>query len=221
MELLFEVEQLVALALEHLTHRDACPAAHHISNIIGSDLLLDEGTIALLVVKLLLGSGNLCLHLLEATITNLRHTTVVALALGAVGLHLELLYELLLLLYLVDEAFLGLPLLGKHLLLGTQLLNLLFQLSKFGLVFFALDGLALNLELLEVTGDLVQFLGHRVALHTQLGSSLVHEVNGLVGEETLGDVTARQLHGGYDGLVLDTYLMVVLVALLESAKNRD
>ena len=215
------MEQLVALALEHLAHGDACPAAHHIGNVIGRDLLFDEGTIALLVVKLLLRCSNLCLHLFEAAIAYLGHTTVVALALGAVGLHLELLYELLLLLYLVDEALLGLPLFGEQLLLGTQLLNLLFQLSKFGLVFFALDGLALNLQLLEVTGNLVQLLGYRVALHTQLGSSLIHEVNGLVWEETLGDITARELYGCHDGLVLDTYLMVVLVALLESAKDRD
>ena len=221
MKLLFEVEQLVALALEHLAHRDTCPAAHYISNIIGSDLLLDEGTIALLVVKLLLRCGNLCLHLFEAAIAYLGHTTIVTLALSTVGLYLELLYELFLLLYLIYEAFLGLPLLREAFLLGTQLLNLLFQLSKFGLVFFALDSLALNLQLLEVTGNLVQLLRHRVALHTQLGSSLIHEVNGLVGEEALGYITARKLHGCHDGLVLDTYLMVVLVALLESAKNGD
>ena len=71
-----------------------------------------------------------------------------------------------------------------------------------------------------MTGDLVQLLGHRVALHAQLGSGLVHQVDGLVREEALGDVAARQLHGCHDGLVLDAHLVVVLVALLESAKDR-
>ena len=190
-QLLLEVQQLVTLTLEHLAHRDTRPAAHHIGNIVCGDLLFDERPTTLLAMQLLLGSDNLRLHLLEAAIAYLGHTTIVTLALGAVGLHLELLHELLLLLYLIDESLLGLPLLRELALLGAQGINLLGELCQLSFIFLALDGLALNLQLLQVAGNLIQLFRHRVALHAQLGSRLIHEVDGLVGEETLGDVSAR------------------------------
>ena len=101
----------MSLTLKHLAHGDSRPTAYHIGNIIGSNLFLDEGTTTLLTMQLLLGSGNLRFHLLEAAITYLSYTAIVTFAFGTISLHLELLHKLLLLLYLIDEPLLGLPLL--------------------------------------------------------------------------------------------------------------
>ena len=89
------------------------------------------------------------------------------------------------------------------------------------LVLLALDGLALNLQLLQAARNLVEFLGHAVALHAQLGSRLVHQVDGLVGQEALGDVAVREFHGSHHGLVLDTHLVVCLVSLLQPSQDGD
>ena len=64
-------------------------------------------------------------------------------------------------------------------------------------------------------------LGHRVALHAQTCGSLVHQVYGLVGQESLGDVAVREAHGGYDGIVLYAHTVVLLVALLQSSQDAD
>ena len=86
---------------------------------------------------------------------------------------------------------------------------------------FSCSNFGLSFQLFQFTRDFVEFLGHRVALHSQLGSGFVHEVDGLVGQETVGDVSVRKGYGGDDGIVLDTHLMVVFVAFLQSAQDAD
>ena len=94
-------------------------------------------------------------------------------------------------------------------------------MGNLGFIAFALDGLTLNLELSQTTGDLIEFLRHGVTLHTQFGGSLVHQVDGLIWQEPLRDITLRELDGSDTGIILDTYLMVVLVALLQTTQDRD
>ena len=54
---------------------------------------------------------------------------------------------------------------------------------------FPLDALPFYLQLGTLTHNLVKLLGHAVALHAQLGGGFVHQVDGLVGQEALRDVT--------------------------------
>ena len=128
---------------------------------------------------------------------------------------------LLVVLYVVEQFLLALPLAAELLFLLLQVGNFLVQLFQLGLVVLALDGFALDFQLFQLTRDFVEFLGHRVALHSQLGSGFVHEVDGLVGQETVGDVAVRKGYGGDDGIVLDTNLVVVFVAFLQSAQDAD
>ena len=98
---------------------------------------------------------------------------------------------------------------------------LLAQLGQLVGVVLALDGLALDFQLADTALNLVQFLGHRVNLQTQFGGGLVNQVDSLVRQETVADITVAQLGGGDDGLVLDTHLVVHLVTLLQSTQNAD
>ena len=225
MEFFLQVEELVALALHHPRHGDSRPAAHHLGDIVGSHLLADEFLATLRLVELLLYGLDVGVYLLQFAVAYLRHELVVALALGALGVKLQLLYLLLVLLDLVDQGLLGLPFGSEsfHLVLQFGYLALdVVELLQVGVLLgrsrlhLALHRLALDLLLLQLSLQFVQFLRHGVALHTEFGSSLIHEVDGLVGEETVCDVAFRELHGSDAGVVLDTHLVVVLVALLQS-----
>ena len=74
--------------------------------------------------------------------------------------------------------------------LGQLLLELRQALPRGG-VGLLLQGLALDLELHDAAGDLVQLGRHRVDLRAQPRRRLVHEVDGLVGQEPVGDVAVR------------------------------
>ena len=144
---------------------------------------------------------------------------------------------MLVLLDLVYKSFLSLPLSPELLFLLAQGSYLLVELVErsvqvversavgtsvaLAMLLLAAYGLALYLELLQVTVYLVELLGDRVALHTELSGSLVHEVDSLVGEETVRDVTLAEFHGSDAGIVLDTNLVVVLVFLLQATEDTD
>ena len=188
----FELEQLVTFRGHHLVHGDACPMAYHLGDVLGSHLLTYQGAcIAHLLMQvvadllvLLLKSGN-------GFVLDLGHLAVVALLLGLFGLEAELFDLLLVTLDDLDELFLLLPLVVEFLLVGLQRTDLLVDVVDLGLVLFPLDGLALNLELHNLTMYLVQCLRFGVALHTQLGRSLVNQVDGLIRQVSVGDVTCR------------------------------
>ena len=221
MELFLQVEELLAFALQHLAHGDARPAAHHVGDVLGRDFLFNHGLSALRVAQLVLDLGDVVLQCLELAVADFGHPSVVAFALGAFGLELQLLHLLLVLLDFVHQGAFGFPLGLVAAFLFLQFGNLFAQQFQLGLVVLALDGLALDFQLFQPALDFVQLLGHGVALHPQFGGGLVHQVDGLVGQETVGDVTVRELHGGNDGIILDAHLVVVLVAFLQSAQDGD
>ena len=79
----------------------------------------------------------------------------------------------------------------------------------------------LDLELADAPLDHVDLGGHRVDLDAQLGRRLVHEVDGLVGQEAAGEVAVGQHRRGDERGVLDAHAVVDLVALLEAAQDGD
>ena len=69
--------------------------------------------------------------------------------------------------------------------------------------------------------DLVEFGGHGVDLGADPGARLVHQVDGLVGQEAVRDVAVREHGRGDQGVVLDAHAVVHLEALLEAAQDGD
>ena len=64
--------------------------------------------------------------------------------------------------------------------------------------------------------------GHALQLHRQPAGGLVHQVDGLVGQEAVGDVAVRELGRGHQGRVLDLHALVMgLVARLQPAEDGD
>ena len=81
--------------------------------------------------------------------------------------------------------------------------------------------LALDLELHHAAAHLVELGRHRVDLHAQLRRRLVHQVDGLVGQEAVGDVAVRQHRRRHQRRVLEAHLVMNLVALAQTAQDRD
>ena len=92
------------------------------------------------------------------------------------------------LLYLVHQVAFALPFGTVFLLLLLEVGNLLTQLFELRFVVLSADSLTLYLQLFESASDLIEFFGQRVAFHTQFGCRLIHEVDGFVGQESVGDI---------------------------------
>ena len=90
-----------------------------------------------------------------------------------------------------------------------------------GVVGFLLQRLALDLELDDAAVELVERLGLGIDLHAQPRRGLVHQVDGLVGQEAVGDVAVRERRRGDDRGIGDAHAVVQLVLLLEAAQDRD
>ena len=90
-----------------------------------------------------------------------------------------------------------------------------------GLIALLHERLLFDLHLGELALGGVHFLGHGVDLDAQTAGGLVHEVDGLVGKEAVGDVAVRQLGRRNDGRVGDAHAVVDLVLLLQAAQDGD
>ena len=91
----------------------------------------------------------------------------------------------------VYRFLLGFPAGFQFVTLLAQVGNLPAQKRFFFLVIFAPNGFALNFQLHNAPVEFVEFFGHRVHLEPQFSSRFVHQVNGLVGQEPVGDVAGR------------------------------
>ena len=89
--------------------------------------------------------------------------------------------------------------------IGELLLELRQPLAR-RLVLLLAQRLALDLELHDAALDLVELGRHRVDLHAQLRRRLVHQVDGLVGQEPIGDVAVRQHRRRDQRRVLELHL---------------
>jgi hypothetical protein len=119
---------------------------------------------------------------------------------------------------------LGLPdlvVVGDFLLqLGDLVLDQAEALLR-GFVLLAAHGFALDLQLDQAAVEAVHDLGLGVHLDLDLGRGLVDQVDGLVGQEAVGDVAVGQLGRGHDGRVGDLHAVVHFVLFLQAAQDGD
>ena len=224
-------QQLVALALHQLSHRNAGGTRHHLGNFLGSNLGAQQlGGRSLATFRTLGFAGFQVLRFLQVllqrrqfAVLQFGHFGKIALA----GESLNLLAEAVHLL-----ADLGAPL-GCG-LLGfpdfVQIGNFFLQTGDFfldqlktllrSLVFFALDGFALDLQLDQAAVQLVHDLGFGVQLNLDFGRSLVDQINRLVGQKAVGDVAVAQFSRCDDSRVGDVHAVVHLVAFFQAAQDR-
>ncbi len=93
--------------------------------------------------------------------------------------------------------------------------------SREAVILLLAERLALDLQVRRAPIQIVDFDGHGADLQTQRGAGFVDQVDGLIGQEAVGDVAVREHGGGEDGRILDAHAVVDLEFLLEAAQNGD
>ena len=218
---IFHTQQLVALALKHFGHRNTGPLGDDLGDFLVGHLVAQQ-----LVLRL----GVLLGHLLAAfqvrdhAILQLGHAVQVTLAPRLFQLGLGLLDFFLDLRRALHVGFLSLPDLFQIGVLalnpGNFFLQLLQPLQRC-IVVFLLQRLALNLELNQAALQTVQRFGLGVDLHADTTGRLVDQVDGLVRQLAISDVTVRQLGRSDDRAIGNGDLVVHFVALFQATQNGD
>ena len=120
---------------------------------------------------------------------------------------------------LPGPVFLPLFLEGVQVLVQVQLTVAQFRGH---LVLLGLDGLVLFLpNLLQDFHGVLDRGGGNAAPQANTGTGLVQQVDGLVGQETVGDEASGQGGGGADGGVGEFHVVVVFVVALDTHENVD
>ena len=98
-----------------------------------------------------------------------------------------------------------------------------FGAALLGVLFGFVGQLAVGqFELHQPPLHLVDLRRHAFQFHRQPAGGLVHQVDGLVGQEAVGDVAVREVGRGDQGRVLDLHALVMgLVARLQAAEDGD
>src|SRR5215813_7765921 len=224
MQLLFEAEQLLYFAFEQPRHRNACPPADDLGDILFVDLFFDKPKLALFFRQHLFLGFQPPLKLGQFAVAQLGGAVEVILAFGLLDLDAGLFNLLAQASQPLYRLFLGLPLGAERVGLRPRLGKLFFELlqpfarRRIGLL---LQRLALDFELHTAAQNFVEFRRHRIDLGAQFRGGLVNQVNRLVGQEPVGDVAVGEHGGGDQRRVLDPHAVVHLVALLQPAEDRD
>ena len=90
-----------------------------------------------------------------------------------------------------------------------------------GVVLFVLERRLLDLQLHDTARNIVEFGRHGVDVRPDHGAGLVHQVDGLVGQEAVGNVAVGKNGRRHQRVVLNADAVVDLEALLEAAQDRN
>jgi len=220
-EFFFQMEEFFLFALQHLADRYSRPARYNVGYVFGIYLFLNHGLIALHGMQFLLGLFYFLVQCLKLAVTDFGYFAVIALAFSFFGFEFQVFDFDLVLLNLVYQRLFALPFGFVRAFLFFEFGQFLTDLFQFGFVVLALDGFALDFQLLYFTRNFVQLFRYGVYFHTQFGCCFIHQVDGLIGQETVGNVSVTQLDCGNDGIVFDTYVVMVFVTFFQSTQNRD
>src|SRR5256714_6387028 len=217
-------DELLHLAFEHLRDGHARPLGDDLRDVLLVNLFLEEDAVSLKLGQLLALLGELAFEFGNPPVLKFGGARQVASVACLLQLDAQLLKLVLGLAHPLDLFLLGLPL-GLHprrglFEIGDALLDVL-QAGPRAFVLFALQRLALNLQLQDFAFEHVNLLRQRVYLDAQARGRLVYEVYGLVGQEAVCDVSVRESRRRDDGRVLDADAVVQFVAFFQSAEDGD
>ena len=209
-----QMKGLAALALRQLRHRNVSPLGHNAGDLVLGHTLVHQAQILVLHPLLLL--IQLFLQLRQFAVLQLRRLVQVISLLGLLDLPVHLLDLLPQGGQFIHRRLLILPLglLGRKFIVELrQLLLQIRQSLPAQAVGLLLEGRLLDLHLHDLPGQLIQLRGHGVQLRLHHGTGLVHQVDGLVRQETVADVPVGQHRRRHQGRVRDLHPVVHFVPL--------
>ena len=219
-----EVQQLLALTLHELCHRDAGPLGNDAGDLLLGHGVVHEGVVALAALGRGFGLGELLLEVRQVGVLQARGLFILIVALGLFDLGVQVVNVRLEGLDLLDAVLLGLPaglLLVEAVLELGELLRELFEPVARELVVLFLEGHLLDLHLHNAAAQVVELRRHGVDLRADHGAGLIDEVDGLVRQETVGDIAVGERGRGDERVVVDAHAVVDLVALFQAAEDGD
>ena len=188
------MEQLLHFPFQKLGHGDVRPAGDHLGDVLLVHLFLDEPGGAVLLGQAFFLALQFAFQAVQLAVFQLRRPVQVIGAFRLLDFRLGLLDLRPQLAQVLDILLLRLPAGLQGVAFRFQLGQLLLQLgqpfsgSRIG---FLPQGFALDFQLHDAARNLVQLGGHRIDLGAQLGRRLVHQVNRLVRQETVGNIAIR------------------------------
>mmetsp|Transcript_46722 Transcript_46722/g.111229 ORF Transcript_46722/g.111229 Transcript_46722/m.111229 type:complete len:626 (-) Transcript_46722:791-2668(-) len=233
LETVDEREDLVLLCLVQPRYRDARGARDHLRDLLWANRLDEE--VYLLPVALRLHDAERLLEARDRVVLEFHNLIEDALLIEALAAlvrgrleHHDLLLRLFDLFLDLGHAADALLLLRelrsqRHVLfprLGYSSLHLL-QLDLALVVLLLGEHHALDLQPLQLARQVVDDLRGGIELDADVGARLVHEINGLVGQEPSVDVPVRQFRRREEGRVVDPHPVVLLVLGLDATQHRD
>ena len=185
---------------------------------------MHHGVVAIVLLGRSLGVLELLFKRGQIGILELRGLLILEIGLCPLDVAVHLLDLALELLDALHAVLLRLPA-GLHgvellLLVGKLLLQFL-QTVAGELVVLLLEGHFLDLLLHDLAAQIVQLSGHGVDLRADHRAGFIDQIDGLVGQETVGDITRGQRRGGDERVVVDAHAVVNFITLLESAQDGD
>ena len=224
MQFVFQMQQLFPLALHQPGDGNAGPAADNPGDFLLGDLVPQEAVFP----AAFLGDGLLLFQLLfqlrQLTVFQLRGPVQVVAAFRLLDLSVDTLDFLPQAGDLADGLFFRLPA-GFHGVEGVPLLRqFLLHFSQMypgqGVLLF-LQGGFLNFQLHDMAADIVQLRGQGIDFRADQGTGLIHQVDGLIRQEPVGDIAVGEGRRSDQGRVLNFDTVENLIPLLESPQDRD
>ena len=217
------MQQLLALTLHQLLHRDAGPAGHDAGDLLVGHTVTQEAVLLLLVGQLFL-RFQLFLQLGQLAVFQLSSLVQVILTLGFLNGGIGLLDLLTQGLYLANGVLLVFPLCLHAAELILQLGQFLFQFMQAALaqgigLLFQAD--LLDLQLGDAVGQIIHLAGHTVHLSLDHGAGFIHQIDGLIRQETVRDIAVREGCGGDQRIIADLHAVEHLIALLQATQDGD
>ena len=220
----FQAQQLLPLTLHQAADGDAGPLAHNVGDFIFRHGIVNHGIVAGVLFRRGLGVLELLFQRGQIGVFQLGGLLIFQIGLSPLNFAVHLLNLSFELLDAVHAALLRLPA-GLHgvelLLLVRQILFQLLQTVSGQLVVLLLQRHFLNFLLHDPAAQVIQLRGHGVDLRADHGAGLIHQVNGLVRQEPVGDIPVRQRGGGHQGVVVNPHAVIDFVALLQAPEDRD
>ena len=219
-----EVQQLLALALHELCHRDTRPFGDDTGDLLLGHGVVHEGVVALAALGCGLGLAELLFEARQVGVLQARGLFVLIIALRLFDLGVQAVDVRLEGLDLLDAVFLGLP---TRLLLVEAVLELGELLRELGepvareLVVLLLERHLLDLHLHDAAAQIVERRRHGVDLRADHGAGLIDEVDGLIRQETVGDIAVGERGRRDKRVVVDAHAVEDLIALFQAAEDGD
>ena len=223
MQRFVEVQEFFPFACHHLGDRDTRPAADDLGNIFFADFFFEE-------LRILMFSqvGFLFLQLFlqfrQFAVLQFRSLGQIVVAFGLGHFAFDGVDFFLQALGAQNGLFFFIP-------LGFELAFFFFQFvlrfrdlgqAFFGsVVRFFVQGLFFDFQLHDLMAQFVNRRRHGFDFRTQFGGSFVDEVDGLIGQETVGNVAVRQDGGSDQGFITDADAMMDFVAFFQTTENGD